>query len=239
MLIKSLQVSQKMDEAGAYQNWIDAEFPVELHVEDEPSYQPLPKATVSADDNLTGPYMWSKEQGFDVRSPYFGFDVCNPRIGNGKAPIHQAIEHENLEQLQSMLQNIVHIEQRDSTGATPIHLAAATLNKRVCAMLLEKGANVDVLDHKHSTPLHKCQSKSQGVQVATLLLDRSPELIDRVDCFGKTALYMACEKGNEPSEYSSFDVFRANRTLRTEALSKQRAMSCMQKSSCPFSLILQ
>ena len=33
--------------------------------------------------------------------------------------------------------------------------------------------------------------------MAKLLLDARPDLIDEVDVYGKTALYLACEKGNK------------------------------------------
>jgi ankyrin repeat protein len=45
--------------------------------------------------------------------------------------------------------------------------------------------------------LDRCQSQSGGTKVAELLLAACPDLLDEIDHFGKTALYMACEKGNE------------------------------------------
>ncbi|KAI1175208.1 ankyrin [Nemania sp. FL0916] len=194
-LIKSLQLLQLIDDARGIQSWVEEELPPESHSEDPISPGPSPKTSVSGDGDLSGPYRWSMEQGFDIHSPKFGFDICDP--GTGKAPFHLAIQNEDLEVLQSMLLSMPDVERRDSTGATPIHLAATTHNKRVCGLLLEKGANVNVLDQRQRSPLHKCQGSVGGVQVAELLLDQSPNLIDRVDCFGKTALYMACEKGNE------------------------------------------
>ncbi|KAI3321108.1 ankyrin [Xylariaceae sp. AK1471] len=195
MLIKTLQVLQLIDEARGIQSWLEEEFPAGSDISDQPSPRSSPRVSVSAVDDLSSPYMWSKKQGFDVQSPHFGFDVCDSE--KGKAPIHLAIEQENFEVLQSMLLNIAHVEQRDREDATPMHLAATTHNKRLCAILLEKGAKVEVLDQKKRSPLHRCQCNSGGVQVAELILNRSPELIDRIDCLDKTALYMACEHGNE------------------------------------------
>lgn len=81
--------------------------------------------------------------------------------------------------------------------------SAALRNEQLCALLLEKGANVNVLDNGYRTPLHKCQSRSGGTSVAKIILDKKPDLIDSVDCFGKTALYMACQAGNLESKYLS------------------------------------
>ncbi|KAI1427869.1 ankyrin repeat-containing domain protein [Xylaria sp. FL1777] len=195
ILIKSLQALQRIDEARGIQSWLEEELPDEHHVDNGTSSQLPPRATACEDGDLSSPYRWSMEQGFDVHSPHFGFAVCDPQTGN--APIHLAIQHENLEVLQSMLLSIPQVEQRDSSGSTPMHLAASTRNKRVCAVLMDKAANVDVLDQKYRTPLHRCQGRSGGVQVAELILNRCPDLIDCIDYFGKTALYMACESGNE------------------------------------------
>ncbi|KAI1273947.1 hypothetical protein F5Y07DRAFT_401911 [Xylaria sp. FL0933] len=195
MLIKSLQALQLIDEARGIQSWLEEELPIEQHKDCEQSPLSSPRASVGEDGDLSSPYLWSMEQGFDVQSPQFGFNVCDPRTGN--APIHLAIQQENIKVLQSMLLNISHIEERDSSGSTPMHLAASTRNKRVVAMLLDKGANVDAVDQRHRSPLHRCQAGSGGVQVAELILNRSPGLIDRIDHIGKTALYMACESGNE------------------------------------------
>jgi ankyrin repeat protein len=202
MLIKTLQELQLIDEVQGIQSWLEEEFPAESDIDYQPSPPPSPTASVSAVDDLSSPYMWSRNQGFDVQSPYFGFVVYDPE--KGKAPIHLAIEQHNYEVLQSMLLNIAHVEQWDNEGSTPMHLAAATRNRRLCAVLLEKGANVDVLDQKKRSPLHRCQCNSGGVQVAEMILKQSPELIDRIDCLGKTALYMACEQGNEKSKCLSF-----------------------------------
>ncbi|KAI1748582.1 ankyrin [Xylaria castorea] len=197
ILIKSLQVLQLIDEARGIQCLLEEEWPAEPSSTNQSSPQLSPRASFNGNGDLSGAYRWSVKQGFDVHNPHFGFDVCDPETGN--APIHLAIRHQNLEVLQSMLMSNPHVEQRDSMGATPIHLAATTRNKRVCALLLEKAADVNVEDQKKRSPLHRCQSSSggvQGVEVAKLILDGSPNLIDHIDYIGKTALCMACEQGN-------------------------------------------
>ncbi|KAI0192078.1 hypothetical protein EV127DRAFT_54742 [Xylaria flabelliformis] len=197
VLIKTLQVLQLIDDARGIQGWLEEEWPAEPSI-NQSSPQLSPRASFNGNGDLSGAYLWSGEQGFDVHNPHFGFDVCDPETG--KAPIHLAIQHQNFEALQSMLLNNPHVEQRDSMGAAPIHLAATTRNKRICALLLEKAADVNVIDQKKRSPLHRCQSSSggaQGVEVARLILDKSPNLIDYIDYIGKTALCMACEQGNE------------------------------------------
>jgi len=188
MLRKNLQSVQIFDEAQAIQDLLDQKFPAQSD---------------PVDDDLSRLYMWSEQLGFKIHSPQFGFDVCDPE--KGKAPIHQAIQDGNLEMVQGMVQTVAHANTPDSTGQRPLHLAASARNERICNSLLEKGAEVDVQDRQQQTPLHKCQCGSGGIAVAKLILDRSPpRFIDRQDCWGKTALYMACEKGNNESERSGF-----------------------------------
>ncbi|RWA07727.1 hypothetical protein EKO27_g7378 [Xylaria grammica] len=195
MLIKSLQALRLIDEARGIRSWLEEELPVEPQGIDEPSPRSSPRASVTEEGDFGSALRWSKDQGFDIHNPLFGFNVCDPETQN--APIHLAISQENFEVVRSMLSNIPHVEQRDSTGSSLLHIAATTRSKRVCAILLEKGADVDVIDQKGRTPLHRCQGSSGGIQVAELILNKNPDLLDRVDYVGKTALYMACEFGNE------------------------------------------
>ncbi|KAI1798998.1 ankyrin repeat-containing domain protein [Daldinia bambusicola] len=112
-------------------------------------------------------------------------------------PMHKAIQMENIEVLQHMVSNVAHVEQRDASGSTLLHVAASKRQRDICTILLEeRHADPNVIDHNNMTPLHKCQTNNGGIQVAELLLRRCPDLIDCVDVMGKTALYMACEKGN-------------------------------------------
>ncbi|KAI1816570.1 ankyrin [Poronia punctata] len=189
LLVKNLQSIHVLDEALALQDLLAEEFAEEFSIDSDPAHR-QPAASVSA------MFEWSEQLGFGTDNPLFKFDVCDPK--KGKAPIHQAIEDGNLEMVHGMLSSSGVTKRTDVTGQTLLHLAASACDERICALLLEKGADVDVEDEQRQTPLHKCQSGSGGVGVAKLFLDRSgPDFIDRLDCFGKTALYMACEKSNK------------------------------------------
>ncbi|KAI1208181.1 ankyrin repeat-containing domain protein [Annulohypoxylon truncatum] len=106
---------------------------------------------------------------------------------------------ESIEIVKHMLSNEAHaVEQRDPSGSTLLHAAAGTRNRHLCALLLEEyHANPDVVDQNGNTPLHRCQTRDGGVRVAEMLLKHCSSLVDRPDGLGKTALYLACEKGNE------------------------------------------
>ncbi|KAI0142716.1 ankyrin [Xylariaceae sp. FL1272] len=196
-LIKTLQVLQLIDEARGVQEYLEERFPRRDGSTEarSSSYNPSPRTSIGARTDLTSPFQWCREKGFDVKRLDFGFDSYDDELG--KTPIHQAIEDEDVGILQEMIQNVPHLKQLDVTGSTPVHVAAETCSKAIFSTLLEKDPDLDVLDQKSMTPLHRCQCKSGGVQVAEMILTRCPQLVDCVDCFDKTALYMACEKGNE------------------------------------------
>ncbi len=105
-----------------------------------------------------------------------------------------------------MLDHVVSFEHRDDEFRTPLHLAAGTRNHETTRLLLEHGAKVDVTDRDGRTALHRCQSNRGGLRVAELLLAYSsatstnparPGFINLLDRLDKTALSLACEKGNE------------------------------------------
>ncbi|KAI1263287.1 hypothetical protein F5Y18DRAFT_418476 [Xylariaceae sp. FL1019] len=196
-LIKTLQVLQLIDEARGVQEYLGERFPQRDGATEarSPSCGPSPRTSMSAGTELSSPFKWCREKGFDVNRLDFGFDFYDDELG--KTPIHQAIEDEEVGILQEMIQNVPHIKQLDATGSTPMHVAADTCSKAIFSTLLEKDPDLEVLDQKGMSPLHRCQCQSGGVQVAEMILTRCPQLVDCIDCFGKTALYMACEKGNE------------------------------------------
>ncbi|KAI1099969.1 ankyrin repeat-containing domain protein [Jackrogersella minutella] len=112
--------------------------------------------------------------------------------------MHRAVKEENTEALQYMLANEQQVEPRDMSNSTLLHTAAEKRNQYLCALLLkEHHADPNVVDYHDMTPLHRCQSDSGGVVVAEMLLEHCPDLVNRVDGHGKTALYLACEKGNQ------------------------------------------
>lgn len=187
LLVKAMQLDQAYDKARGLSYWMRLEWPSE----------DTPPATPPDDgSSLTMLYNWCKENGMDSQSSGIAFD--EPDVASGRIPLHFATEKENQEMLAAMVMHGGNVNKPDpKTGSTPLHIAAFTRNKHIVSFLLEHGARVDARDSSRMTPLHRAQSQTGGLQVAKLLLDTGPDLIDEVDVYGKTALYLACEKGNE------------------------------------------
>ncbi|KAK8034653.1 ankyrin repeat-containing domain protein [Apiospora rasikravindrae] len=188
VLVKALRLDQAYDEALGIQQW----------VQQQQLYQTAtPPVTPPADgSDLTKVYHWCTDNQMDIDAASFALDAIDGNTGT--TPLHRAVEKEELEVVRSMLLHVANINVRDQlSDSTPLLVAATTRSRRMVQLLLEEGADVEVTDNSRMTALHRAQSKSGGVQVAELLLEARPEVLDEVDSYGKTALYLACERGNE------------------------------------------
>ncbi|KAI0015311.1 ankyrin [Xylariomycetidae sp. FL0641] len=185
LLAKILQENQEIDQARGIRQWI---------AHNTQPFSPTQRTSVGVD--LSKAYQWCKENGFNVDSQSFRMDDIDENTHT--IPMQYAIQEENQEVLNCMIPHVADLEKKDATGSTPFLLAAATRNRHICALLLEHEVTVDVQDFQGMSPLHRCQSRTGGLRVAEMILRECHELIDRRDRLGRTALWMACEKGNEP-----------------------------------------
>ncbi|KAK7981333.1 ankyrin [Apiospora saccharicola] len=119
------------------------------------------------------------------------------RQWGGISPLHLAVIYEEKEILAEMLGEV---EDIDVGSSTPLMEAAMNGNEDIASMLLKHDASVERVDAKKRTALHYAQI-GKGSNVATLsksFLD-APQgrlLLEKEDVQGKTALYLACKKGN-------------------------------------------
>ncbi|KAF4827359.1 26S proteasome non-ATPase regulatory subunit 10 [Colletotrichum tropicale] len=199
LYIKALQLAEAYDEARGVKNWVDTDV---IPLTSRPASPPASDTTPgprrpSAMGELSLVYAWCSKNGFDIDAPTgFHFDACD--FLTSTSPLHKAIQDENVEILKLMMGHVTSLENGGNVGLpTPLLLAASTRNRESVGLLLKHNARADVRDSAGQSPLHKCQSESGGVNVAQLLLDNTPGLLNLIDNSGKTALYMACEMGNK------------------------------------------
>ncbi|KAI1441127.1 ankyrin [Annulohypoxylon stygium] len=196
LLVQVLQETQALDKARGLRDWMKQELHTNAATLSSPSI--ASHVTQDADSiDLTCAYQWCQEQGMNIDNESFRFGSEDPTIQT--TPLHWAVRMESINIVRHMLSNEAHaVEQRDRSGSTLLHVAAGTKNRYLCALLLEEHhANPDVVDQNGRTPLHRCQTLEKGVGVAEMLFQHCPSLVNRPDGLGKTALYLACEKGNE------------------------------------------
>ncbi|KAJ5012682.1 Superkiller protein 3 [Colletotrichum sp. SAR 10_99] len=199
LYIKALQLAEAYDEARGVKNWVDTDvIPLTSRTASPPASDTTPgPRRPSAMGELSLVYAWCSKNGFDIDAPTgFHFDACD--FLTSTSPLHKAIQDENVEILKLMMGHVTSLENGGNVGLpTPLLLAASTRNRESVGLLLKHNARADVRDSAGQSPLHKCQSESGGVNVAQLLLDNTPGLLNLIDNSGKTALYMACEMGNK------------------------------------------
>lgn len=196
LLEKAYQLNRDFSQARATRNWVEGKYSQLVNTRARVS-------TASTNDTLPNAETpdvtrWCKDNGFDVHSRDFSFDIPN---ADGKTPLHVAVVDHGLEVeiLKKIMDCVETLETRDSNGCTPLLLACGTRNWKKTKVLLDRGAKLDVQDKYHDTPLHKVQEKTGGTTAATLLLSHRSHAIDidAKNCHNKTALYLACEMENE------------------------------------------
>nr|XP_029716923.1 ankyrin repeat domain-containing protein 10-like [Aedes albopictus] len=113
--------------------------------------------------------------------------------------LHQAALWDNVELLEDLLQEEVHlIDCLDSWGRAPIHAAAITADSRCLPMLINAGANIDATcgprgDNKTALHLSAEHGHVNNVQV---LLDAGASFVAK-DRNGLTALDLAERSGHD------------------------------------------
>ncbi|OBT66707.1 hypothetical protein VE03_03957 [Pseudogymnoascus sp. 23342-1-I1] len=196
LLERAYQLNRDVPEARGVKNWAEGNYPQLVNTRASVS-------TASTNDTLPNPVIpnatqWCKDNGFDVHSRDFSFDIPN---SDGKTPLHIAVvDHDlELEILQQIMNCVATLETRDSNDCTALLLACSTRNWKKTKALLDHGAKLDVHDKYYDTPLHKVQEKTGGTTVATFLLSHPSQAvdIDAKNCYEKTALHLACELQNE------------------------------------------
>ncbi|KAF6809424.1 ankyrin repeat protein [Colletotrichum sojae] len=196
LYIKALQLTEAFDEARGVKNWVDTDVMPLTSRAPSPPPSTDPRRRSDTGEELSQVYAWCNRNGFDIDTPGFHFEACD--FLTSTSPLHKAIQDEDVEILRLMMAHVANIENGGNVGLpTPLLLAASTRNSDTVDLLLKSGARADVRDSSGMSPLHRCQSEKGGVKVAKLLLDRTPNLLNATDNSGKTALYMACEMGNE------------------------------------------
>lgn len=188
LLVRAYQLNQEFDKVPGLKAWIL----------DKNLHPPGAGIIDKPDCILPNPVMadaigWCRDIGFDVASPGFHFDTPN---AEGKTPLHVAVSMQEKDIVNQIVDHLTNLETRDRDSSTALLLACATRNNRTTNVLLKHGARVDVFDKDLNTPLHRVQAAVDGITVAKLLLNSGVD-INQKNSYDQTALYLACEMGNE------------------------------------------
>ena len=122
-----------------------------------------------------------------------GEDSPKEVIAPKEPPLHSLIAENNYEELSSMFNMDINVDEKDSKGRTALHIAAIKGNEQVINRLLLYGANVDAQDNDGKTPtvlsIENRQYSSSGI-----LAENSAD-IHLADNSGKAASDYAMDKG--------------------------------------------
>ena len=197
LLAKALELNQEYDKARACREWLQREIKSKNVTARPNSRSSSSRLRKDSTAELPQAYSWTTGQGFNVDTTgAFRFEEWDMKMK--MSPLHLAVQEENANMVRIMADHSVSLDRGPDVGwPTPLLLAASTRNRDTVSILLDRGARVDIRDRSGRTALHRCQARSGGVQVAELILNKWPELVNDVDSAGKTALYMAVDMANE------------------------------------------
>ncbi|XP_062520606.1 uncharacterized protein LOC134195575 [Corticium candelabrum] len=109
-------------------------------------------------------------------------------------PIHWAATREQIEAVDLLLKEGVHIDVTDGTGRSSLLVAAMAGKAMMVGYLLGKGADRHLLDENGDSCLHWAAYKGKSDLVQLLLYSGlNPRL---VDSYGQTPLHLACINGD-------------------------------------------
>ena len=104
--------------------------------------------------------------------------------------IDVAVERGHTEEVIELIENGINPNLADGRGRTPLHKAAFWGHAKTAKALIQHGANANARNELRETPLHIAAEYDQ-VETVEVLLDLKPNIIDKKDLCGNTALHWA------------------------------------------------
>lgn len=111
----------------------------------------------------------------------------------GGTPLHIAVEYNNIEIVELLLENGASTESVDRNNMTPLHWAVDLGYKDIIKLLVKGGANINAQDINKSTPLHWACDK-EDIILVELLADLGAD-VNCKDVLGNTPMHYAAMRG--------------------------------------------
>ncbi|XP_057334445.1 uncharacterized protein LOC130673443 [Microplitis mediator] len=121
-----------------------------------------------------------------------GADVNMP-MNDGRTALHLAVQTDNEEIVNTLLEYNPKVNVSDAKGITPLHLAAQTENSKIVDSLLNKNADITAVDIKGMTALHFAAEVGH-LDIIKNLLKYEPNVY-AIDEFNSTLLHGAAKYG--------------------------------------------
>ncbi|KAN0141757.1 hypothetical protein V8E53_000219 [Lactarius tabidus] len=115
----------------------------------------------------------------------------------GNTPLHLAAIGGHLKVARMLLERKADVNALNKEGSTPLHQAFETWeeNPDIVRLLLDHGADANVQDKSGNTLLHFAASEGD-LQLARVLLERIPEVVNSQNDDGSTAFLLALKRQN-------------------------------------------
>lgn len=114
----------------------------------------------------------------------------------GHAPLHLAVEHENLGLAQFLIQKGANINAKSKLGNTPLHQAILASNLELTQFFLENGAKINMSNKRGDTPLHfSIALYCPNWQLTWFLLEKGAD-INLQNTSKNSPLHLAAQRSN-------------------------------------------
>ena len=131
--------------------------------------------------------------------PITGSIDVSSRDGQGRTPLHRAVEINDMQTAQILINNGADVNAKDNDDETPLHFAAWENIKDIAEILISGGANVNVRNKDGMTPMHYA-AWTNAKDTAEFLISRGAD-VNAGDNNGKTPLHLALEYNSMDTAY--------------------------------------
>lgn len=123
-------------------------------------------------------------------------EAANQKNAKGHTLMTYSITKGDLKTLNILLEAGGDVNEADGNSLTPLMVAASIEAEKKVAFLLQRDADVLLRDGEGKTALHKTETNKKS-DVARLLLEKDPSVIDVKDNFEQTAVHVVAGEGND------------------------------------------
>ncbi|KAL4239818.1 hypothetical protein ACF0H5_000620 [Mactra antiquata] len=120
--------------------------------------------------------------------------VVNHVDNEGASALHLAVQNNQAEVIDLLIENGAEINLQNNTHYAPLHMAVIGGQLDIVKQLLDKGANIEARDGDHMTPVHRCSMYGK-LEVLQVLLNRGASVNARTS-EQMTPLLVATWKGH-------------------------------------------
>jgi ankyrin repeat protein len=175
----------------------------------------------------------------------YGLDIFQGQMGQlihesesllheGGSLLHQAVQENDITDVELLLHNGVYVDARNQNEATPLHVAARSDELMVVDILVKNGADLGALNFWGATPLHNaCREGSNDIVI--YLIKAGSDIDAKTSPEGDTPLHQAVRK-NKIANIKTLILAGADTRMKNERGEHPMNLNCSLETKGVFQL---